>query len=234
MIFEEKKRGGILEQNSMKKHIPYILVVILAILLFRQCERTREAESRSNTTINYLTDSISYYKNKYGQEVAIRSAIYGEKRELELLLQNTSEQLADLAKRYRKLQAAGEVGQEVRIDTVRVEYEVPVPCDFFWNWTKSVQNQYTISGTADQHGITIDSLLIPNTLSFVVGKEKGKFTFSAINSNPLIKTTSLDAYTLDIPQRRFGISVFTGYGLSSNFQLMPILGVGVTYDLFQF
>lgn len=218
----------------MKTIIPYILAIVFLLLFLRQCERTRDAESRSDTTIEYLTDSISYYKNRHGQEVAVRAAIAGEKKELELLLQNTSEQLADLAKRYRKLQAAGEVGQEVRIDTVRVEYEVPVPCEFFRNWTKSVQNQYTISGTSDQHGITIDSLTIPNTLSFVVGKEKSKFTFSAINSNPLIKTTSLDAYTLDIPQRRFGFSVFAGYGLSSNFQLTPILGVGVTYDLFQF
>lgn len=218
----------------MKTAIPYIIAVIFLLLFLRQCERTRDAESRSDTTIEYLTDGISYYKNRHGQEVAVRAAIAGEKKELELLLQNTSEQLADLAKRYRELQAAGEVGQNIRIDTVHIGYEVPVPCEFFRNWTKSVQNQYTISGTADQHGITIDSLLIPNTLSFVVGKEKGKFTFSAINSNPLIKTTSLDAYTLDIPQRRFGISVFAGYGLSSNFQFTPILGVGVTYDLFQF
>lgn len=218
----------------MRTAIPYIIAVILAILLIRQCELTIEAESRSDTAVEYLTGSISYYKNRYRQEVAVRAAIAGEKKELELLLQNTSEQLADLTKRYRELQAAGEVGQEVRIDTVHIGYEVPVPCEFFRNWTKSVQNQYTISGTADHHGITIDSLLIPNTLSFVVGKEKGKFTFSAINSNPLIKTTSMDAYTLDIPRKRFGFSVFAGYGLSSNFQLTPIMGVGLTYDLFQF
>lgn len=218
----------------MRTAIPYIIAVIFLFLFIRQCEHTREAESRSDTTINYLTDSISYYKNKYGQEVAVRAAISGEKKELELLLQNTSKQLAELAKRYRKLQAAGEVGQDIRIDTVHIGYEVPVPCEFFRNWTKSVQNQYTISGTSTQDGITINSLEIPNTLSFVVGKEKGKFTFSAVNSNPLIKTTSLDAYTLDIPRKRFGFSVFAGYGLSSNFQLMPVMGVGVTYDFIQF
>lgn len=218
----------------MKTIIPYIIAVIFLLLFIRQCERTIEVESRSDTTINYLTDSISYYKNRHGQEVAVRAAIAGEKKELELLLQNTSEQLADLAKKYRKLQAAGEVGQDIRIDTVHIGYEVPVPCEFFRNWTKSVQKQYTISGTSTQDGITIDSLTIPNTLSFVVGKEKSKFTFSAINSNPLIKTTSLDAYTLDIPQRRFALSVFAGYGLSSNFQFTPVIGIGVTYDLIQF
>lgn len=35
-------------------------------------------------------------------------------------------------------------------------------------------------------------------------------------------------------KKRFGISLFGGYVVTSNLQLTPAIGVGVTYDLFRF
>ena len=182
--------------------------------------------------MEYLKDSVRYYQNKLGQEIAVKTALNGDKEALELLLSNTESELRELAKKFKDVQAAGQIKTITKIDTIKIGYEVPVPFEFSRDWQKK-DPFYSISWHSTQEGITINSLEIPNTLSFVIGKKKGEYLIEAVNSNPNIKTTGLDSYTLKVPKKRFGLSVFAGYGFGDS-GLTPLVGVGVGYNLIEF
>src|SRR5690606_23680521 len=113
--------------------------------------------------------------------------------------------------------AAGNVTTITKIDSIPIPYEVPIPCKFHREWEK-IDPFYSISGTSDQNGITIESLEVPNTLSFAIGKKKkgwfdSEYVIETVNSNPNITTIGLDSYSLKVPKKRFGVSLFAGYGL---------------------
>lgn len=213
---------------------PYILLaVLLLFLLLRQCGETRHIEASRENLADWLTDTISHYENEKGQIVAEKNALRGDLSNLELFLTRQSAQLEKLQEKYRKANTAGEIKTVVEIDSIPIPYPVPVEADFFRVWSK-FDKYYEISGTSTEQGITIDSLSIPNTLSFVIGEKKGKYTITAVNSNPFIKTTGLEAYTFDPKKKRFGLSIYAGYGLSENFTFSPSIGVALTWDLLRF
>ena len=216
----------------MKTIIPYILAIVFLLLFLRQCERSADLQYKRDNAMEYLKDSVRYYQNKLGQEIAVKTALHGDKEALELLLSNTESELKELAKKFKDVQAAGQITTITKIDTIHIGYEVPVPFEFDRLWSKN-DRFYSISGHSTQDGITINSLEIPNTLSFVVGKKKGNFIIEAVNSNPHIKTTGLDAYSFKLPKKRFGVTVFAGYGLGKS-GLTPLVGVGVGYNIISF
>jgi hypothetical protein len=227
--------------KRIKQIFPYLIAVILAILLFRQCDKVSDLKNKADSTQDFLKDSIRYYKNELGQEIALKTALQGDKNTLDILLSkqiDSTGQLKRLVKKFKKVDAAGNITQNTKIDTIRIGYEVPIPCEFHRNWTKNVQNEYFISGISDQNGITIESLEIPNTLSFAIGKKKkglfsSEYVIEAVNSNPNISTVGLDSYSVKVPEKRLGVSLFVGYGLSKD-GISPIAGIGLSYSIFRF
>tara|TARA_R110002012_G_scaffold190633_1_gene358190 strand:- start:1273 stop:1959 length:687 start_codon:yes stop_codon:yes gene_type:complete len=227
--------------ETFKKIAPYIAIIVLIFIVFRQCNSANDKASSLESTQGFLNDTISYYTNKLGQEVAEKKAITGDKQALEILLSkqvDSTRQLKRLVKKYRSISAAGNITQETRIDTVEIPYEIKVPYEFNRKWNKKTDD-YSIAGTSDQNGVTIENLTVPNTLSFAIGnKKKGwfksEYRIEAVNSNPYVQTTGLDAYTLDVPNKRLGLSLYVGYGASSNFKLEPSAGIALTYTLFKF
>ena len=216
----------------MKNITPYLLALIFFALFSRQCKKTQDLKDGTDNKVEWLQDSVKHYKNRLGQEIAVKTALHGDKESLELLLSNSESELRELAKKFKDVQAAGQVTTITKIDTILIGYEIPVPFDFQRDWQKK-DPFYNISGTSTQDGITINSLEIPNTLSFVIGKKKGNFIIEAVNSNPHIKTNGLDAYSFKLPKKRFGISVFAGYGFGKS-GLTPLVGVGLSYQLVRF
>ena len=216
----------------MRTILPYILAILFLFLFLKQCERSADLRFKRDNAMEYLKDSVRYYKNKLGQEIAVKIALQGDKEALGLLLSNTESELKELTKKFKDVQAAGQIKTITKIDTIKIGYEVPVPFEFSRDWQKT-DPFYSIAGTSTQDGITVKTLEIPNILSFVIGKKKGEYLIEAVNSNPNIKTTGLDSYTLKVPKKRLGLSVFAGYGFGDS-GLTPFVGVGIGYNIISF
>lgn len=223
------------------KIILAITCVVLAFLLFRQCNETKEVRDNFESVQNFLDDTISYYRTETGNLVAEKQSLRGDKHVLEILLSKKIDSLGQLkliVEKFRSVQGAGNITQVTRIDTVKIPYEVPVQVEFYRTWGKS-DKYYSIFGTSTETGITIDSLSIPNTLSFAIGEKstgfwKSEYRIEAVNSNPFIKTTGLDAYSFSQRKKRLGLSIYAGVGISENFNFVPQIGFGVTFDLIRF
>ncbi len=219
--------------------IPWIAVVILFFLLLRQCNNAKDRSRESEK--DFLNDTIEYYENEVGQIIAEKNSLKGDKQTLEVLLSkqiDSTGQLKRLVRNFRTTDAAGNVSTDIRIDTVFIPYEVPVTEPFNRKFKKS-NKHYFFSGISDNNGIRLDSISFPNTLSFAIGKKrtgflKSEYLIEAVNSNPFIKTIGLDSYTLKVPKKRLGLSIYAGYGIGNNFTFTPQIGLGISYNLIRF
>lgn len=222
------------------KFAPYLGIFLLSFLLFRQCEKTSQLDQNRESTQEFLNDTVSYFQNELGQEIAHKTALQGDKEVLEILLStqvDSTGQLKRLVEKYKKISAAGNIITITKFDTLFIPYSglASDPEHDF----KISNPFYKISGRDLSSGIQIHHLEIPNTLSFAIGKKKtgfwkSEYRIEAVNSNPFVKITGLDSYTFQVPKKRIGISVYAGYGISSNFTFAPQIGVGVSYSLLEF
>ena len=98
----------------------HVVVVVLLFLFLRQCSVTTELKSTVSDNYAALNDTIAYYKDSYGREVASKRVLRGEKDALKVFLEasrDSTEQMQRLANRYRNIAAAVQVETQPAIVT---------------------------------------------------------------------------------------------------------------------
>lgn len=222
----------------MKNFTELLLLSVLSVLLIHQCFVTSNNKSvyQKNTTV--LLDSVSYYKNKIGLEVAEKLAFQGTAKDLETYLDAEklkSKQLSIALEKFKKLASVTKTETIVEIKEVPIPFKVQVPCNFERTFLK-VDPFYTFSGTVNQTGVFLEALTIPNTQTVVVGKKKislfkSEFSAEVTNSNPFIKTTEINNFTFTEKEKRFGIGVSVGFGMYQN---GFFVGPSINYNFIKF
>lgn len=217
----------------MKRAIYIIIIIGLLCLSFHLWREKRNAAHMYQSNLEVLNDSISTYKNDLGHLVAEKKAFEGSRKQLLELIKTQGEQLQEALKKTKPTTATKIVTQ-TRIDTVRVPYEVPVDVEFNLPFSSSTAH-YSINGIADNYGVNIYNLTIPNEQSVVVGKKKigflkWEYRAEVTNSNPLISVTELNSFTFKDPKKRFSVGAFAGVNINGK----STVGVGAMYSLFSF
>jgi hypothetical protein len=221
------------------KNFTYIAILILiSVLFFNQCRQTAQLKKSNKHNQLTLLDSINYYKNKLGLEVAEKSSFKGTVNDLSIAFEDAKKentQLKEAVKKFKKLSTATITSTITEIKEVPVPFEVKVPCNFERTFLKE-NPFYTFSGVVNQGGINFKKILIPNTQTLVVGKKKlslfkTEFRAEVTNSNPFIKTTTLDNFTFIDRKKRFGFGVSFGFGVYSN---GFFIGPSVNYNFINF
>lgn len=214
----------------MKKIIPWLISIVLAFFLFQQMKIKSNNRKSAENTIDFLQDSTTYYKNKLNKVVSVNAALKGYKSKLNLLLSKTSYQLKELQKKFDKVKVAGEIRQEVFIDTIKHTYTDTIP--FVFSRDFSVHNKYySYDMEVSQMGYKMTNLNIPNTLDFVIGEKKDRWLIETLNSNEYITTQGAKSVTIMKDTNRFGYGAYAGVGIGSNFSISPQIGVGVFWAL---
>lgn len=217
----------------------HLVAALFAFLYFNTCSTKNNLENEISSFNEWKKDSLVYYKNKLGEEVASRKALEGGKQTLQLLLsdaRDSTKQLATLASYYKNVSAAVRTETITQIDSIEVPYyidgaEFSVPF-------KKTEKFYSLSGRSTNVGLFLDHISIPNSQSIVIGdRKKGfwntEYRMEVVNSNPFIKTTLADGYSFKEKRRRFGLGLSAGYGVS-NTGLSPIVAISFNWNLIQF
>lgn len=226
-----------------RKQINTYIIIAIAIVLFvfgcHQMQEKQKLKEQQSNTIAFLQDSVSYYKNQYGQAVATKTTLAGDKAQLEVLLSNqidSTQELKSLVDEFKTVNSAGIVQTTTDIDTIYVPFNKPVGLDFERD-IHITDQFYNLNAYINQDGFSLNSLTIPNKMSFVIGtKKKGLFSkptyqIDVKHSNPYIKTKGIDSYTLKPDVKRFSLGPYFGYDLiNQNFGL----GVSLQYSLIKF
>jgi hypothetical protein len=222
----------------MRNFIQIAIIIGLSVLLFHQCNKNRNIKSTNENNQSALLDSISYYKNSLGMEVAEKLAFQCTTAELEVILQDKrkeNEQLNEALKKWKKIANATEINTVTEIKEVPIPFEVKIPCDFSRTFAKQ-DKWFSIGGMVNQDQIFIENVLLYNTQTVVIGKKKlsmfrSEFRAEVTNSNPYIKTVDIQSFNFIEKNKRFGIGISFGFGVyESGF----FIGPSINYNLIQF
>lgn len=179
----------------MKKYIPYLIILALAIFGLNQCSNNSANTKRYEQNLKAFQDSTFYYKNRLGHEVASRLSFQLTEKELSEQLKSKTEdnkRLKEALKKIKKPIVVVQSDQEIKIDTVYVPFEVPVECKF--SFDKQVnKNWFSFNASVNQDGLTISDFELQNNQTLVVGwKSKSIFKSPELkaeitNTNPYFK-----------------------------------------------
>ena len=207
-----------------------VLIIIFTIILFRRCERDINTFSK----IESLNDSIKYYKDSYNVLHSKISIIEADDFTKLSVKDKEIQELQNLVKRYKNVQAATIIKTETKVvekivnklvlDTINSEeayYSKFNLEDFVWG---------EIIAKKDSTDLILN---IRNDFNIVSYYEKGKLVLDVSDKNPYSITNSQRSY-INLPkQKKWGIGVNAGYGITKS-GLSPYIGLGVNYNLISF
>lgn len=174
------------------KAIPYIIITILTLLLFQQCQ-DRNAYKQ---TIYTLNDSIKNYQLKNGKLVSSIETLTLDKAMAVDLILSKDRELTEMYDKFSEVKTITKTVFKTKIDTLKIAYKDSVPCVFNRSGTIS-QKWYNLSYKSNQKGIEIENLAIPDSIKIITGtKRKWLFgketqTIDILHDNPFIKTESI-------------------------------------------
>ena len=145
----------------IKNILIYSLVLIVAFVSVKSC-RDKKA---FNNRLNVVDVNLTVYKTKYGREVVQKRAIQISSKNIKRELLRDNDSLKEVIKSFKKITSSVKIITVTRIDTVRITYKDTVP--FIFERSFFIRRpQYKIGGVSNHKGVTIDSLMIPNRITF--------------------------------------------------------------------
>lgn len=222
----------------MKNFISIAAIIVLSVLLINQCRKTSSIESTSKQNQSALLDSVQYYKNSLGQEVAEKKSFQGTAEELETILdakRKENAQLNEALKKWKSIANATQIKSVVQLPGIPIPFEVPIPCKFSRTFVKHDQ-WFSVGGEVTEAQIFIENVLLYNTQTIVIGKRKlsmfrSEFRAEVTNSNPYIKTLDIENFNFIEKNKRFGVGFSLGIGVYHN---GFFVGPSINYNLIEF
>jgi len=225
------------------------LIAILVIFFGGWYIGHREAENAYKPVLNALTDEI----NRYELKIRDSSVYISEKKQEILTLREAKRQGDVINEELRKLniKQANEITRlKLRVDTlledinhtgqvvyVSVKDTINQPC-MLLPFTFQKKDQWLdLKGSFNKEGKMDMGLKINANLDIwaVIKKKKASPTVIVTTDNPYISVIGIKSIKLETPRdRRFGIGVSAGYGITSAFQASPFFGVGLNYNVIKF
>lgn len=211
----------------------FIIVVILSYIFFFSYT-VYKVRNYSSSRIESLTDSIQYYKDSYNVLHSKISIIEADNFTKINSKDKDIQELQELVKRYKNVQAATVIKTETKVvekivnkpilDTISKEIAYYSKFDlegFVWG---------EIIAKKDSTDLILN---IRNDFNIVSHYEKGKLVLDVSDKNPYSITKSQRSY-INLPkQKKWGLGISAGYGANKN-GLSPYIGLGVNYNLLSF
>lgn len=230
-----------------------ILLTISSILLYNNERRKRITVSN---LYNSSQDTIRFWKNKNGENVARIFVLSSEKLEDFLKMKTKDDtiiRLQTLVKEYKK--QLHNQGSATIIQTI-TEYDTTYVTNnlldtiYFPNATilDSISNRWISTKFGFDRGNTIFSLRVDNLYSVVIGEEsRGLFRkkepfVEVTNHNPFTETAMLRTYQVtQTKHSKWGVGPNISVSASPyykdgvfGFQFTPTIGIGFQYNLINF
>ncbi|WP_348676922.1 DUF6549 family protein [Flavobacterium coralii] len=184
----------------MKRYIPYIVIAALILVIWHQCERNTDNESRYNANVEALTDSVRYHKLKNGNVVAEKKALLLTNKELKEVLLEKDENLRLMAKEYAKIKSAYTFKSEIKIPELKFAFDEPIVLDSLGRFERTgakFTDWYSLGYKVTNDSLTIEPFYTWTETKLVTGTKRKWFlgketlTTSIVNTNPFIEVTEI-------------------------------------------
>ena len=209
------------------------LIIIFIIFAFKRCKNDIREFSNIDK-LESLTDSIKYYKDNYNVLHSRISIIEADNFTKIKSKDKDIQELQELVKKYKNIQAATVIKTETKV----VEKIVNKPIFDTISRETAYYSKFDLDGFVWGEIIakkdSTDLILnIRNDFNIVSHYDKGKLVLDISDKNPYTVTKSQRSY-INLPkQKKWGLGINAGYGISKN-GLSPYIGLGVNYNLINF
>ena len=197
----------------MKNKPLYIIIGVLVIGLFISMNKCSKNAKENDSTTKALTDKVKYFKNKLGTETASKIVFETSNRNLKRIILKKDDSLRKLTDEFAKVKSIVIIETEIRIDSIPVPFEVPIPCDFEKHGSY-LTSHFKFDWNINQNGFGLNDIRIPNETTVITGFKRkwflGRQTLitDATNTNPLIITTNVKTTEVNIPKPFYDTRVF--------------------------
>ncbi len=209
-----------------------IFIIIIIIFCVKACNNNIRKEN--SKLIESLNDSISYYKDVEGV-LHSKISVIEDDYFLKLKLKDKEiVELQSLVKKYKNVKSATIIKTETKIVEKIVNKTILDTISNTPIYESSFNLKDYIWGDIVAKKDTTDiKINIKNDFNIVTYKERGKLVLDVSDKNPYSVTKVQRSY-INLPkQKRFGLGVNAGYGISKS-GLSPYIGLGVNYNILNF
>lgn len=209
-----------------------IFIIIIIIFCVKACNNGIRKEN--SKLIKSLNDSISYYRDVEGI-LHSKISVIEDDYFLKLKIKDKEiNELQNLVRKYKNVKSATIIKTETKIVEKIVNKTILDTISNAPIYESSFNLKGYIWGDIIAKKDTTDiKINIKNDFSIVTYKEKNKLILDVSDKNPYSITKSQRNY-INLPkQKRFGLGVNVGYGISKS-GLSPYIGFGVNYNLINF
>lgn len=177
-----------------------VILALMGFLLFDGCQAKNRYKRQAIESLNY-TDSVSFYKSKSGDLIALNEA----------LVVSSAEQVKGLEKELEDLKLKKPrtvIKYKTRTEIEEIEVPIEIPCEDFRLPFTVDSTYYNINGLLTKDALKFNSISIPNEQFIAVADKRDKWwkarKYSVVvkNSNPYVTSLGLQSYTIE-PEKEF-------------------------------
>lgn len=208
-----------------------IALIVFMTISIERCSYYKDANSKN---IIALTDSIRYYKGKYGQEIATKTIAISNYKNLKLI-NDSLYRIIESMKINRKPDIV--VGTDITIDNGKKDTVWITAADSSIYYKRfDFGNKYRkLNGYVENFNDSIKLYIDEDKVMFKYALAIKNNQVYMTSDNPYVKFNNITGLKIPESERKkkfgFGPSVFVGY---SNNGLNYGLGIGIQYRIFEF
>lgn len=200
----------------IKRILPYLVIAVLILLLNRKCQDYDRVENL------YLSESnkVELYKNKLGGMTATVQALELSEKQLKETILKKNDSLKKLAEEFSKVKYITVIKEVVRVDSVKVPFEVQIPCEFERLSKYDTDSHFKFNYALNQTGFSIYDIEIPNEQTIITGLKRkwifGKQTLHTdiTNTNPYLHTKEIQTIVVPVKVEWYN-NKFVWFGLGA-------------------
>ena len=227
------------------------LIIILAITtIFFYFDYKHYYNKSKISTVIYNTDSLTEYKNKL-KELYVSKDIYVQN------ISDLKKQNNELSEEIKRLKdnpiVVTKTQLKIQLDTLIAKSDTIIKQDsiynFNWSLTES-NNYYSLNGITkvknDFSSFTtyVNNISLQAKLTLDMIESDNQIKIIGKTDNPYITISNMDAVVFDptksnvlkkyYKQKKWNVGPMVGYGLTSDLQFRPFIGIGISYGIIQF
>lgn len=218
--------------TKYKKWLPFIAVFVLVFLFeTKGCKSENKAPGEPKTAIYETLDTTG--EKHYKKEIAVNDKSDFSKAEIDKLKKA-------LALKDNQIKAITTANATLK-DSLKIKsITLDSLNNKIWTWSKVEPEKSEIKASMNEKDsiLHIEANIKVQTVDYIEKHwfKKDKLITDFYSSDQNIKFNGVQIYRSEkiIQPKRFGIGLQMGYGLGSNFQIFPYVGIGASYNLIRF
>lgn len=181
-------------------------IIILAIAVAATWSVGKKNQKIANANLLAAQAATQAYQNRLGTTTATIQTLQLSNAQMKDAVIGLNSNLKALASEFSSVKNIVIASDYTKIDTVQVTFRDTVPCNFLRR--DSVREKwYGFNYKVNQHGLSITNLVIPDTLTVLLGMKRkwllGKQTITTdiTHSNPFASTTYIKSAQVVDPEK---------------------------------